>query len=183
MESTNSIGKKLSHEIIATPIGNMVGLASENEIVMLLFEEEAYKFLAEARQLKNWDISESGNDLILKLKLQLDNYFRGEQRNFNLPTDLQGTLFQRRVWDIVQKTPYGTTNTYKDISLKMGSLESIRAVAAANAHNNLLLLIPCHRVIGSGNKLTGYRGGVEKKRWLIEHERENSDIKYNNQLF
>jgi len=183
MESRSSTYKNLSYGKIATPIGNMVALASENEIVMLLFEEEAFEFLDKVRQFKNWDISESRNDLILKLKLQLDNYFKGEQSNFDLPTDLQGTLFQKQVWHSVQQIPYGATNTYKDISLKIGSIESIRAVAAANARNNILLLIPCHRVIGSGNKLTGYRGGVEKKRWLIEHERENSDIKYNNQLF
>lgn len=183
MESRSNTDKKLSYGIIGTPLGNMLGLVSENAIVMLLFEEEGYEFLDKARHYTNWNFNESKNDLFLKLELQLDNYFKGFQRNFDLPTDLNATLFQKQVWDIVQQIPYGTTRTYMDISLKTGSLKNIRAVAAANARNAILLLIPCHRVIGSGNKLTGYRGGVEKKRWLIEHERENSDIKYNNQLF
>jgi len=183
MESRSSTDKNLSYSIIATPIGNMTALASETGIIMLLFEEEAYVYLEEVRRQKNSNICESENNLILRLKLQLDNYFEGSLKYFDLPTDHQGTPFQEQVWDIVQQIPYGATSTYKDISLKLGNIRAIRAVASANARNNILLLIPCHRITGSGNKLTGYRGGVEKKRWLIEHEREHRDFKFDNQLF
>jgi AraC family transcriptional regulator, regulatory protein of adaptative response / methylated-DNA-[protein]-cysteine methyltransferase len=175
--------KTISCGIIETPVGNMIGCASEIGIVMLLFEKEANVFLKTIQVRKSWNISESKNNLFLILESQLENYFKGTLKNFDIKLDLQGSAFQKRIWCIVQQIPYGSTLTYKDIALETGNIYSIRAVAAANARNNILLLIPCHRVIGTGNKLTGYRGGIEKKRWLLDHERSNSNNKNNYQLF
>jgi O-6-methylguanine DNA methyltransferase len=97
----------------------------------------------------------------------------------NLQLDLSwGSDFQKKVWEKVQNIPFGETRYYKDIAMEMGSINFTRAGANANAQNNILLLIPCHRVIGTGNKLTGYRGGLERKKWLINFERsfvEKSD--------
>jgi AraC family transcriptional regulator, regulatory protein of adaptative response / methylated-DNA-[protein]-cysteine methyltransferase len=178
-----NFNKTISCGIIETPVGNMIGCASEEGIVMLLFEKEAHVFLETKQLSKSWNISESKNNLFLLLESQLENYFKGTLKNFNIKLDPQGSAFQKRIWSIVQQIPYGTTLTYKDIALKTGNTDSIRAVAAANARNNILLLIPCHRVIGAGNKLTGFRGGIEKKLWLLDHERSNSNNKNDYQLF
>jgi len=171
------------HGIIETPLGNMVGCASERGIVMLLFENEANKSLAIINSNKKRTLCDSKNDLLLQLELQLETYFNGTLKTFNIPLDLQGTSFQKKVWDIVLQIPYGTTRTYKDIALEMGDVNGVRAVAYANAQNNILLLIPCHRVIGTGNKLTGYRGGIDKKGWLLNFERTTGNMKPMNQLF
>jgi O-6-methylguanine DNA methyltransferase len=173
----------LYHGIIETPLGNMVGCASERGIVMLLFENEANNSLAIINFNKKGTLCDSKNDLLLQLEMQLEAYFNGSSMKFNIPLDLQGTTFQKKVWDIVLQIPYGATRTYKDIALAMGNINGIRAVASANAQNNILLLIPCHRTIGTGNKLTGYRGGIEKKRWLLDLERTTNNIKPIDQLF
>jgi O-6-methylguanine DNA methyltransferase len=182
-ESNDNESIILYHGIMETPLGNMVGCATERGIVMLLFENEANKSLAIINLNKKGTLCDSKNDLLLQLELQLKAYFNGSSTKFNIPLDLQGTLFQKKVWEIVQQIPHGTTRTYKDIALEMGNINGVRAVASANAENNILLLIPCHRIIGTGNKLTGYRGGIEKKRWLLDFERTTGNKKPIDQLF
>ncbi|RMH69919.1 MAG: methylated-DNA--[protein]-cysteine S-methyltransferase [Gemmatimonadetes bacterium] len=102
--------------------------------------------------------------------LQLDEYFQGKRREFEMNLVLNGTKFQQKVWEIVRQIPYGETRTYKDIALQFGNLKAIRAVGAANGKNKISIVIPCHRVIGSNGKLTGYAGGLWRKEWLLRHE-------------
>ncbi|MDR9457560.1 MAG: methylated-DNA--[protein]-cysteine S-methyltransferase [Salegentibacter sp.] len=109
-------------------------------------------------------------DVLLPVVEQLEAYFRGELEEFNLKLDLEGTNFQKKVWRALLKIPYGKTVSYLELSKQIGDVKAIRAVASANGRNPLWIVIPCHRVIGSGGSLTGYAGGLHRKKWLLEHE-------------
>ncbi|MUH35033.1 methylated-DNA--[protein]-cysteine S-methyltransferase [Zobellia amurskyensis] len=101
---------------------------------------------------------------------QLQQYFEGNRDNFDIALNPQGTDFQKRVWEALLKIPFGKTVSYLDLSKTLGDPKAIRAVAAANGKNPLWIIIPCHRVIGSDGSLTGYAGGLHRKKWLLEHE-------------
>lgn len=101
---------------------------------------------------------------------QLQEYFEGQRETFNLQLNLQGTPFQQGVWEELLKIPYGKTMSYLELSKKLDNVKAIRAVAAANGKNPLWIIVPCHRVIGSDGSLTGYAGGLHRKKWLLEHE-------------
>jgi len=105
---------------------------------------------------------------------QLDAYFRGELRSFDLPLVLEGTTFQKTVWQELLKIPYGATVSYREIARRIGKLKAVRAVGAANGRNPLPIVVPCHRVIGSDGSLTGYGGGLQIKEFLLELERRCS---------
>lgn len=101
---------------------------------------------------------------------QLKEYFEGTRDSFSLTLNPDGTDFQKRVWDALQDIPYGKTISYLELSKILGDVKAIRAVAAANGKNPLWIVIPCHRVIGSDGSLTGYAGGLHRKKWLLNHE-------------
>ena len=101
---------------------------------------------------------------------QLQEYFEGTRDSFSLTLNPNGTDFQKRVWDALQDIPYGKTLSYLELSKILGNVKAIRAVAAANGKNPLWIVIPCHRVIGSDGSLTGYAGGLHRKKWLLDHE-------------
>jgi len=101
---------------------------------------------------------------------QLKEYFNGERTDFNLKLNPQGTDFQKQVWDELLHVPFGKTRTYLEQSKKLGNVKAIRAVAAANGKNPIWIIIPCHRIIGSDGSLTGYAGGLWRKKWLLAHE-------------
>lgn len=101
---------------------------------------------------------------------QLREYFNGNRKEFDLNLNPQGTDFQQRVWKGLLDIPYGKTRSYLQLSKTLGDVKAIRAVAAANGKNPLWIIVPCHRVIGSDGSLTGYAGGLHRKKWLIEHE-------------
>lgn len=105
-----------------------------------------------------------------KAVAQLEEYFAGSRQNFDFKINPQGTEFQRRVWDALLEIPFGTTTSYHALSVKLGDVKAIRAVASANGKNPLWIVVPCHRVIGSDGSLTGYAGGLWRKKWLLEHE-------------
>lgn len=101
---------------------------------------------------------------------QLAEYFAGKRREFDLPLGPDGTNFQRRVWQQLRSVPYGKTASYLEIALAVGNGKAVRAVGAANGSNPISIIIPCHRVIGTNGKLTGYGGGLWRKEWLLKHE-------------
>ena len=102
--------------------------------------------------------------------VQLEEYFKGERASFNLTVNPKGTAFQKKVWKSLLKIPFGKTKTYLQQSKTLGDIKAIRAVAAANGKNPLWIVIPCHRVTGSDGSLTGYAGGIWRKKWLLAHE-------------
>lgn len=101
---------------------------------------------------------------------QLSEYFSGQRRDFDLPLRLHGTEFQQRVWQVLKQIPYGQTWSYGEMARHIGNPAASRAVGLANGRNPISILVPCHRVIGADGSLTGYGGGVERKRWLLCHE-------------
>ena len=101
---------------------------------------------------------------------QLNEYFEGNRKSFDIPLVLAGTNFQQTVWKKLQKIPYGQTITYRELAANLGDPQKARAVAGANGLNPIPIIVPCHRVIGADNKLTGYSGGIEKKQFLLQLE-------------
>ena len=101
---------------------------------------------------------------------QIQEYFDGKRTNFNLKTNPKGTNFQQKVWQELSKIPFGKTISYLDLAKKLGHPKVIRAAASANSKNPLWIVVPCHRVIGTNGSLTGYAGGLWRKKWLLEHE-------------
>ena len=101
---------------------------------------------------------------------QLDEYFQGKRKEFRIPVDMNGTEFQMRVWNAVAKIGYGSLATYQDIANSIKNPKGVRAVGLANGKNPIPIIIPCHRIIGSNGKLTGYGGGLWRKEWLLRHE-------------
>lgn len=112
------------------------------------------------------------DDLFREAAKQLRAYFAGELTEFDLPLAPAGTQFQQRVWAELQKIPYGSTINYGELARRVGNPKAARAAGAANGSNPISIIIPCHRVIGSNNHLTGYGGGIERKRFLLDFEAE-----------
>lgn len=113
------------------------------------------------------------NDLAQKCKTELEEYFAGKRKNFDLPLADEGTDFQKQVWEQLQRIPYGQTRTYGEIAKMMGKPKDSRAIGMANHNNPILILVPCHRVIGADGSLTGYVAGIEAKKYLLEFEKKN----------
>ncbi len=103
---------------------------------------------------------------------QLKEYFQGDRKEFTIKLNPTGTPFQKQVWIELQKIPFGRTISYLDLSKKLGDPKAIRAVAAANGKNPIWIAIPCHRVVGSKGEMVGYAGGIHRKKWLLNHERD-----------
>jgi methylated-DNA-[protein]-cysteine S-methyltransferase len=114
--------------------------------------------------------------LLQEVNLQMDEYFLGTRRQFDFAMQQIGTPFQIKVWDLLSAIPYGKTISYQQLAKEYGDVLSIRAIAAANGRNKLAIVTPCHRVIGSGGSLTGYAGGLWRKKWLLDHELKHSGV-------
>jgi methylated-DNA-[protein]-cysteine S-methyltransferase len=115
-------------------------------------------------------VEDANSALLLQARRQLEEYFEGRRRDFDLPLRLHGTDFQRRVWNALQEIPYGATWSYGELARRIANPSASRAVGLANGRNPISILVPCHRVIGADGSLTGYGGGLERKRWLLAHE-------------
>ncbi|MES2266086.1 MAG: methylated-DNA--[protein]-cysteine S-methyltransferase [Bacteroidota bacterium] len=141
-----------------TPVGVALLVADDTHLLKVSIRDE--------------DVEETTthSPILLETIKQLDEYFAGDRRDFDLPLNQQGSAFQQTVWQELLTIPYGTTTTYNQQAHKMKNPLAIRAIAAANGKNNLWVIVPCHRVIGSNGSLTGYAGGLWRKQWLLEHE-------------
>ncbi|WP_375326008.1 methylated-DNA--[protein]-cysteine S-methyltransferase [Flagellimonas sp. GZD32] len=109
-------------------------------------------------------------DVLKDAVTQFQEYFEGDRINFDLKLNPEGTDFQKKVWNALLKIPFGKTISYLELSKQLGDVKAIRAVASANGKNPLWIVVPCHRVIGTNGDLTGYAGGLHRKKWLLEHE-------------
>ena len=127
--------------------------------------------------------AENPNEITKRCIEQLEEYFNKQRTKFELPFHFEGTEFQQKVWNALLNIPFGRTWSYKDLSLKTGKAGSVRAVGSANGQNQLLLVIPCHRVIGSDGNLVGYAGELWRKKWLLDFEQGDKNGKQMNLLY
>ena len=141
-----------------SPLGRLVIKEKDDRIVSLDISEEE-------------GIDEE-TPLLIKAKLQLDEYFQNKRTNFDLPLETEGTVFQKTVWNELRKIPYGKTTSYKNIASKIGNKNATRAVGGACGANPIMILIPCHRVIGANGNLTGFAGGLSIKEKLLDLEKQ-----------
>ena len=158
-----------------TPLGTMFACAAEQGICLLEFTdrkmlETELKVLAKRL---NATIIQGANKHFVLLKQQLEEYFSGKRKVFSVPLFSPGSDFQQQVWKILQEIPYGSTCSYLQQAHELKRPEAVRAVANANGMNRISILIPCHRVIGSDGNLTGYGGGLWRKKWLLDFEKSN----------
>jgi len=116
------------------------------------------------------EIAEDVPSVLLECKKQLEEYFTGKRKKFDVKIKPEGTIFQKKVWSELKKIAYGTTTSYGAIAKKLRNPDSVRAVGLANGKNPIAVILPCHRVIAEDGKLTGYAGGLWRKQWLLEHE-------------
>ena len=155
-----------------TPLGTMLVCASNQGICLLEFTDRKMleTELKSIAKLLNATIIQGNNKYFDILEKQLQEYFNGERKEFSVSLHTPGTDFQNKVWSALQLIPYGQTKSYKEQAIAIGCPESVRAVANANGMNRISILIPCHRVVGSDGQLTGYGGGLWRKKYLLELE-------------
>lgn len=153
------------HNILSSPVGQLTLIANEQGLGAVLWENEDPKRVG-------IDKGEQRNDfpLLIATAQQLREYFEGKRKVFSLPLDFHGTEFQQQVWQALLTIPYGQTRSYLQIAQQIGNEKSVRAVGAANGKNPISIITPCHRVIGSSGKLTGFAGGLEAKAFLLQME-------------
>jgi AraC family transcriptional regulator of adaptative response/methylated-DNA-[protein]-cysteine methyltransferase len=161
---------------IETPLGTMFAGAAEQGICLLEFTDRKMleTELKSLSKLLNARIIQGENKYFSLLIPQLNEYFEGKRKTFSIPLFTPGTEFQQQVWKTLQEIPYGTTVSYRQQSIALKKQESIRAMAHANGMNRIAIIIPCHRVIGEDGSMTGYGGGVWRKKWMIDKEKENA---------
>jgi O-6-methylguanine DNA methyltransferase len=165
----------LARATIDTPIGPMLALASADALCALEFSSKGRMTRLTSRLdrfFAPYQIERGSNAVIDRARTWLDHYFTGAAADVNdLPLDMRGAPFERRVWRALLEIPAGETSTYGAIAKQLGSAGASRAVGLANGANPVAIIVPCHRVIGSNGTLTGYGGGLDRKRWLLDHER------------
>ena len=150
---------------IETPLGKMLVVAGEAGVIGAYFAGQKYF----PHVTNDWH--EAPDDpLLMRVRRQFDAYFAGRSTAFDLPLDLRGTPFQRRVWAALLEIPYGETRTYGRLAEGIGAPDSARAVGAAVGRNPVSVIVPCHRVLGTHGTLTGYAGGLDRKRALLQRE-------------
>ncbi|WP_346863907.1 methylated-DNA--[protein]-cysteine S-methyltransferase [uncultured Draconibacterium sp.] len=150
-------------DYINTPIGWLELKTDEEELLSVSFAET------------EGPSSDKSPAILNDSAKQLIEYFEGSRKTFELKLSPSGTEFQQLVWENVKAISFGETATYLDIAIRTGSANNTRAVGLANGKNPIPIIIPCHRIIGSNGKLTGYAGGIDKKRWLLQHELKHSE--------
>lgn len=142
---------------LSTPIGELTLTASDTALTGVRFPGTGQP-------------AGSTNAVLARACEQLEEYFAGTRTTFDLPLDASGSEFERRVWAALLTIPYGTTTSYGALARRLGDQRATRAVGAANGKNPIPIIVPCHRVVGANGELTGFGGGIERKRWLLEHE-------------
>ena len=146
---------------LKTPVGYLEIITTENALVKIIFINEK-KFFSKKMPI-----------ILKNTIIQLEEYFEGKRKKFDLKIVLEGTDFQLQVWRSLQTIDYGKTISYKEQAIKINNPKSYRAVGTTNGKNPIPIILPCHRVIGSNGNLTGYGGGLDKKIFLLKHEQNN----------
>ena len=150
-----------------TPVGPIaVWVSEDGAVVRVSFADD------------DVTVAENSDEVCAAPVRQLEQYFSGERHSFDLELDPEGSDFEKQVWMELQQIPFGTTTTYGEIARKLGDSGASRAVGLANASNPVAIIIPCHRVIGADGDLTGYAGGMHRKRWLLAHEAGQQEFEF-----
>jgi methylated-DNA-[protein]-cysteine S-methyltransferase len=155
----------LAYKYVASPVGKLKLVASETGLIAILWEND------NPRRVRLADLVEDNNQgILVETERQLNEYFAGKRDEFSIPLDMRGTAFQKDVWRALQAIPFGKTRSYGEIANQVGRPTASRAVGAANGQNPISIVVPCHRVVGSSGKLTGFAGGLEAKAHLLNLE-------------
>ncbi len=166
MTSSTDLGHR-THTVVESPIGPLTLVARDRVLIGLYMREHRHR-------PEKSTFGAATDDGFADAIQQLDEYFRGERTGFDLPMTPQGTPFQAKVWQALRGIPYGEKVTYGQLATTIGRPTASRAVGLATGRNPISVVVPCHRVVGSNGKLTGYGGGIERKRLLLEHERQRT---------
>jgi methylated-DNA-[protein]-cysteine S-methyltransferase len=155
----------LFYKLVDSPIGTLKLVASDKGLVGILWEKDR------PGRVRLSDLAENKkHPILVKTEEQLREYFQGERRQFDVPLDMRGTSFQKQVWEALLAIPFGETRSYGQLAKQLGNPNATRAVGAANGRNPVAIIAPCHRVLGSSGKLTGFAGGLEAKAHLLSLE-------------
>ncbi len=157
--------KDYFYKWMASPVGPLKLVASADGLAAILWEKDR-----PGRVRLNMVAQADDHPFLLEAERQLEDYFAGKRKAFDLPLDLAGTPFQKKVWAALLTIPFGETRSYGQLAAQIGSPAAVRAVGAANGRNPISIVAPCHRVVGSGGELTGFAGGLEAKSHLLEFE-------------
>ncbi|MDN5864292.1 MAG: methylated-DNA--[protein]-cysteine S-methyltransferase [Gammaproteobacteria bacterium] len=149
-----------------SPVGELLLAATDKALTGIYFDDEAPAVGGDWKR-------QSDHPVLRKTQTQLEEYFAGKRKAFDLPLAPEGTVFQRQVWKVLARIPYGETRSYGDIARRIRRPKAVRAVGAANGANPIPIVVPCHRVIGSNGSLTGYGGGLDRKQHLLALEKQS----------
>ncbi|WP_377272828.1 methylated-DNA--[protein]-cysteine S-methyltransferase [Peterkaempfera sp. SMS 1(5)a] len=155
----------LAHTVVESPCGPLTLVARDGALAGLYMTDQRHRPAQETFGPR------TGLSLFARVAEQLDAYFAGDLTHFDLDLSLDGTAFQRSVWAGLLTIPYGTTVSYGELAARLGQPGASRAVGLANGRNPVGIIVPCHRVVGANGSLTGYGGGLDRKRWLLDFER------------
>ncbi|MEZ4938796.1 MAG: methylated-DNA--[protein]-cysteine S-methyltransferase [Crocinitomicaceae bacterium] len=172
--------KAISIQYYKSPVGELILGSFQDKIVLAdwRYRKKREEIDARIRNGLKVDFQERKCQQIENCRNQLEEYFSGDRKEFDLPLLFVGTDFQKRVWQELRNIPFGKTETYLSLSKKMGDVKAIRAVASANGANAISILVPCHRIIGTDGKLIGYAGGLPAKKKLLELESEEYQLNF-----
>jgi methylated-DNA-[protein]-cysteine S-methyltransferase len=152
----------LAYKIIDSPIGKLKLVASDKGLVAILWENDSPRRVRLSELVAN-----EQHPILVQTERQLGEYFAGKRKTFSVALDMRGTRFQRDVWEALLAIPFGETRSYGQLAKQLGNPRATRAVGAANGRNPVSIIVPCHRVIGSSGKLTGFAGGLDAKAHLL----------------
>jgi len=155
-----------SRRTYEAPFGVVTVVGSDLGIRYVMFSDDAHPKPLESLQISDTEIHDSVNNAIT----QLEDYFNGSRREFDLPLDLHGTEFQVAAWNALAEVPYGHTASYGQQAASIGRPTAVRAIGGANGRNPVAIVLPCHRIVGADGSLTGFGGGIAVKKWLLDHE-------------
>lgn len=165
-------GKHLSAHYVLSPIGKLLAVAKGPRLFLLEFSDskEDQKIIQKLKKTYKADIVFERSLIMRRLEKELAEYFAGKRRKFTVPLAPAGTSFQQKSWKFLQKIGYGQLKSYQEQAVGVGNKKAVRAVAGANGKNKIVIVIPCHRVIGSDGTLTGYSCGLWRKEYLLKLE-------------
>ena len=164
---------KLYKAHIDTPLGTMIAIADDDTLHLLEFRDRV-NIEKQLKKLSQFQISNQSNSVIDTAQQELNDYFNGTLKSFKTPLKIYGLKFQQSIMQTLIDIPYGQTRSYSDQAQSVGNDNACQAVGSANGRNQIAIIIPCHRVIGKNGNLTGYAGGLKRKKWLLNHERKHA---------